>query len=200
MKYATIEAFLRDPVKVWDFYSKRLEVLKAAEPNAAHYALAELEGRGLVRAVVTQNIDRLHEKAGSRELIEVHGSIRTSSCLDCGETVSFDDVVRLLSEAPAPACPRCGRILKPDVVMFGERMPEAAIDRAYELAREAPLLLVVGSSLEVWPVAGLPEETLESGGLLAIVNQGPTPYDHRADLKVAAAAGETLSEVVSRLA
>jgi NAD-dependent deacetylase len=199
MEYATIEAFLRDPVKVWDFYAKRLDVLKAAEPNAAHLALAELERRGLVRAVVTQNIDRLHEWAGSRELIEVHGSIRTSSCLDCGERVGFDDVVQLLSDAPAPPCPACGRILKPDVVMFGELMPQAAIDRAYELAREAALLLVVGSSLEVWPVAGLPQETLEWGGQLAIVNQGSTPYDHRADLKVEAAAGETLSEVVRRL-
>ena len=198
-EYATIEAFLRDPVKVWDFYAKRLEVLKEAEPNAAHLALAELERRGLVRAGVTQNIDRLHERAGSREVVEVHGSVRTSSCLDCGEAAGFDDVVSLLADAPAPPCPRCGRILKPDVVMFGEAMPEAEIDRAYDLAREAALLLVVGSSLEVWPVAGLPQETLDSGGLLAIVNQGPTPYDHRADLRVEAAAGETLTEVVGHL-
>jgi NAD-dependent deacetylase len=199
MEYATIDAFLRDPVKVWDFYAKRLEVLKAAEPNAAHVALAELERRGLVRALVTQNIDRLHERAGSRDVVEVHGSIRTSSCLDCGETVGFDGVVLLLADAPAPLCPRCARVLKPDVVMFGEPMPEAAIDRAYDLAREAALLLVVGSSLEVWPVAGLPQETLDWGGLLAILNQGPTSYDHRADLKVEAPAGETLAEVLLRL-
>ena len=199
MEYATIEAFLRDPVKVWDFYARRLEVLKAARPNVAHLALAELERRGVVRAVITQNIDRLHERAGSREVIEVHGSVRTSSCLDCGERVSFDEVVRLLEDAPAPPCPRCSRILKPDVVMFGELMPEAAIDRAFELARAAALLLVVGSSLEVWPVAGLPQETLESGGLLAIVNQGSTPYDDRADVKIEAAAGETLAEAVRHL-
>ena len=153
MEYATIEAFRRDPVKVWDFYARRLRVLTQAEPNDAHRALAELERRGLVAAVVTQNIDRLHELAGSREVIEVHGSIRTSSCLQCGEKVSFDEVVRLVDAHSAPPCPRCGAILKPDVVMFGEAMPEAEIERAFALARGASLLLVVGSSSKCgrWP-------------------------------------------------
>jgi NAD-dependent deacetylase len=182
MEYATIGAFRRDPVKVWDFYARRLEVLKEAEPNPAHHALAELEQAGVVKAVVTQNIDRLHELAGTRELVEVHGSIRTSSCPGCGEVVGFDEVVKLLGNAPAPACPRCGRILKPDVVMFGEQLPAAAIDRAFELAERTPLLLVVGSSLEVYPVAGLPQATLDAGGRLAIVNQGSTPYDGEAEL------------------
>jgi len=182
MEYATIGAFRRDPVKVWDFYARRLEVLKEAQPNPAHHALAELEQTGVVKAVVTQNIDRLHELAGTRELVEVHGSIRTSSCPGCGEVVGFDEVVKLLGNAPAPACPRCGRILKPDVVMFGEQLPAAAIDRAFELAERTPLLLVVGSSLEVYPVAGLPQATLDAGGRLAIVNQGSTPYDGEAEL------------------
>ncbi len=198
MEYATISAFRRDPVKVWDFYAKRLEVLKEAQPNAAHLALAQLERRGLVQAVVTQNIDRLHERAGSRNVIEVHGSIRTSSCLACGGRVPFDEVVRLVEASGAPPCPRCGEILKPDIVMFGELLPEAAIDRAFELARSAALLLVVGSSLEVHPVAGLPQETLDAGGLLAIVNRGSTPYDARADLKLDGAAGEVLSAVLAR--
>jgi NAD-dependent deacetylase len=199
MEYATIDAFRRDPVKVWDFYGKRLDVLKAARPNPAHLALAELERRGLVRAVVTQNIDRLHELAGSRDVVEVHGSIRTSSCLACGESVTFDEVVRLLADAPAPPCPRCGEILKPDVVMFGELLREAAIDRAYQLAREARLLLVVGSALEVWPVAGLPLETLQAGGSVAIVNRGETSFDGRAVLKIEGSAGEVLSGVLAEL-
>jgi NAD-dependent deacetylase len=199
MEYASIEAFRRDPVKVWDFYGRRLQVLSKAEPNAAHRALAELERRGLVRALVTQNIDRLHEQAGSREVIEVHGSIRTSSCLRCGEHVSFEDVARLVEATGAPPCPRCRAILKPDVVMFGEPMPEREIDRAFDLARSASLLLVVGSSLEVWPVAGLPQETLDAGGLVAIVNRGSTPYDTRAALKVDEAAGEVLEAVVAAL-
>ncbi len=200
MEYATIEAFRRDPVKVWDFYGTRLGVLLEAEPNAAHEALAELERLGYIRAVITQNIDRLHEAAGSRNVIEVHGSIRTSSCLACGERVDLDEVVRLLEDAPAPPCPRCGEILKPDVVMFGELLPVEAIDRAFELAREARLLLVVGSSLEVHPVAGLPYETLAAGGELAIVNRGPTALDDRAGLTLNTSAGEALRTVMDELA
>jgi NAD-dependent deacetylase len=197
MEYASIAAFRRNPVKVWDFYARRLQVLKEAEPNAAHLALAELERRGLVQAVVTQNIDRLHERAGSREVIEVHGSIRTSSCLACGTVVPFAQVVELL---PVPGCPNCGRILKPDVVMFGELLPEAAMARALELAATAGLLLVVGSSLEVYPVAGLPLETLAAGGSLAIVNRGSTPFDRRASVTIDGGAGETLRALAGALA
>jgi NAD-dependent protein deacetylase/lipoamidase len=199
MEYATIGAFLADPVKVWDFYGKRLHVLRDAEPNDGHRALAELEERGWVRAVITQNIDRLHERAGSRAPVEVHGSIRTSSCLDCGTVVPFDDVLLLLADAPAPPCPSCGRILKPDVVMFGELLPDAAIVRASQLASEARLMLVVGSTLEVYPVAGLPLETLAAGGSLAIVNRGRTPLDRRASLTIDAGAGETLRALADGL-
>jgi NAD-dependent deacetylase len=184
MEYATIDAFRRDPEKVWEFYALRLGVLAEAEPNAGHRALAELERRGLVRAIVTQNIDGLHQRAGSREVIEVHGSIRSAECLECGTEKPLDH--------PAQRCPRCGAIMKPGVVMFGELLPGAAMERAAELARAAGLLLVVGSTLEVYPVAGLPEETLASGGALAIVSRGPTAYDGRADLKIDDGAGETL--------
>jgi NAD-dependent deacetylase len=196
MEYATIGAFRRDPVKVWEFYALRFRVLTTAEPNAGHLALAELERRGLVEAVVTQNIDGLHARAGSQDVIEVHGSIRTASCLECGERVPLEDVVAALEHAPAPPCPACGSILKPDVVMFGELLPVDAIDRATELARRAGLLLVVGSSLEVYPVAGLPEETVAAGGAVAIVNRGPTPFDRLAAVKIDAGAGETLSALV----
>jgi NAD-dependent deacetylase len=146
---------------------------------------------------VTQNIDRLHERAGSRALVEVHGSIRTSSCLACGRVVPFVEVVALL---PVPGCPSCGRILKPDVVMFGELLPEAAIGRALHLAGTAGLLLVVGSSLEVYPVAGLPLETLAAGGSLAIVNRGSTPFDRKASVTIDGGAGETLRAIASALA
>jgi NAD-dependent deacetylase len=199
MEYAAIAAFRRDPVKVWEFYARRFEVLTTAEPNAGHLALAELERRGLVEAVVTQNIDGLHERAGSRNVIEVHGSIRTASCLECGESAALHDVVAALQDAPAPPCRSCGSILKPDVVMFGELLPVDAIDRAVELARNAGLLLVVGSSLEVYPVAGLPEEAVAAGGVLAIVNQGPTPFDHLASIRIDAGAGETLSALAEEL-
>jgi NAD-dependent deacetylase len=200
MEYATISAFRRDPVKVWEFYALRFEVLTTAEPNDGHHALAELEERGLVRAVVTQNIDTLHERAGSRDVVEVHGSIREAECLACGERVPLACVIELLADRSAPPCPRCGAILKPGVVMFGELLPAAEIDRAFELAREAALLLVVGSTLEVHPIAGLPDTTLGAGGELAIVNRGPTPYDRIASLKMDAGAGETLAALAAALA
>ena len=193
MEYASIGAFRRDPVKVWEFYALRFELLRTAEPNAGHLALADLERRGLVEAVVTQNVDGLHERAGSRAVVEVHGSIRSASCLDCGQRVGLEDVIVALRDAAAPPCPQCAAVLKPDVVMFGELLPAGAIDRAGELARQAGLLLVVGSSLEVQPVAGLPVETISAGGALAIVNQGPTPFDHLASVRIDAGAGETLS-------
>jgi NAD-dependent deacetylase len=193
---ASIDAFRRDPAKVWEFYALRLGVLADAQPNAAHEALARLEAAGLVQAVITQNVDRLHAAAGSRDVIEVHGSIARALCLDCGRSVGGEELRRLL---PLPRCPGCGAILKPGVVMFGELLPPAAIDRATRLAQGAALLLVIGSSLEVWPVAGLPEETLAGGGKLAIVNREPTPYDARAELVVHASAGETLGEVPTLL-
>jgi NAD-dependent deacetylase len=195
MEYASIDAFQRDPVKVWDFYARRLDMLATAEPNAAHRALAALESRGWVGAVVTQNIDLLHERAGSQTVVEVHGSIRTSSCLQCHTRVLLADVIRLLDEATAPACPTCGSILKPDVVMFGELLPRAPTERANELARSAELMLVVGSSLEVWPVAGLPLEARA----FAVVNQGPTALDGEAVLTIDAGAGETLAALAELL-
>jgi NAD-dependent deacetylase len=200
LEYGSIEAFRADPEKVWRFYAPRFGVLTEAEPNAAHRALARLEGAGLVRAVVTQNIDLLHERAGSRDVVEVHGSIRTSSCPACGASYPLPRVLELLEAGDgAPACPACGAILKPDVVFFGQLLPEEAIDRAFALAREAALLLVVGSALEVYPVAGLPLETLDAGGAVAIVNRGPTAFDARAALKVDGSAGEVLDEVAATL-
>ena len=199
MEYATISAFRRDPVKVWEFYALRFEVLTRAQPNAGHLALAELERRGLVRAVVTQNIDALHDRAGSQDVVEVHGSIRSASCLACGARVPLEDVVAALESTPAPPCPQCGEILKPDVVMFGELLPVDAIDRASTLAREAGVLLVVGSTLEVYPVAAVPEETLAAGGSLAIVNRGSTPYDRSAAVCIDGSAGETLAGLAEAL-
>ncbi|HKA26902.1 MAG TPA: NAD-dependent deacylase [Gaiellaceae bacterium] len=198
-EYASLPAFKADPGKVWRFYKPRIAMLTGAKPNVAHRALAALEEAGLVEAVITQNIDLLHERAGSRDFVEVHGSIRTATCPSCGASYSRDDVIAKLEESGAPACDRCGAIVKPDVVFFGEVLPAAAIDRAYELARRARLLLVVGSSLEVYPVAALPEETLAAGGQVAIVNKGPTPYDRRAAVKVEENAGEVLGGLAAAL-
>lgn len=198
-EYATLEAFRADPVKVWSFYALRFRALTEAEPNAGHVALAELERTGHVRAVVTQNIDLLHERAGSRDVVEVHGSIRTSSCLGCGSRHTLSEILPRLEETAPPTCTVCGAVLKPDVVFFGELLPQAAIDRAQELARSTGVLLVVGSQLEVWPVSLLPDETVQAGGEVAIVNKGPTSFDDRARLKIDGGAGETLTALVREL-
>jgi NAD-dependent deacetylase len=195
MDYASLDAFRADPERVWGFYSKRIELLTGAQPNEAHHALAELEHGGYVEAIVTQNIDLLHTRAGSEEVVEVHGSIRTASCPACGASYPLEE-----SLLPLPRCAECRAVLKPDVVFFGELLPRAAIDRAYELARSAALMLVVGSALEVYPVADLPLETRRAGGSLAIVNRGPTALDDEAALRIAGSAGEILREVATVLA
>jgi NAD-dependent deacetylase len=197
MEVASIEGFRRDPERVWEFYGRRLGILGDAQPNPAHHALAELEREGRLDALITQNVDRLHERAGSQDVVEVHGSLRTASCPACGKQERMEDVAARL---PVPRCLACeDEILKPDVVMFDELLPDAAIDRATELAAAAALLLVVGSSLEVWPVAGLPQTTLEHGGKLAILNHDPTAYDRRAELVLRGFAGEVLTHVVETL-
>jgi NAD-dependent deacetylase len=198
-EYATLEAFLADPAKVWSFYALRFRALTEAEPNAGHAALADLERAGHVRAVVTQNVDLLHERAGSRDVVEVHGSIRTSTCLGCGARETLAEVVRLIEQDGLPRCRSCGEPLKPDVVFFGELLPPTAIDRAYALARSTGVLLVVGSQLEVWPVSLLPDETVQAGGEVAIINQGPTSFDDRARVKIDGGAGETLAALVLEL-
>jgi NAD-dependent deacetylase len=192
---ASIQAFRDDPKRVWSFYRQRIHVLLDAEPNAGHRALAELERLGVVQAVVTQNIDMLHTRAGSRDVIEVHGSIRSSHCLRCGREEPLERVLAQLELRPAPLCPACGDVLKPGVVLFGELLPVAAMERATELARAAGLVLVVGSSLEVWPVAGLPLEARA----VAIVNRGPTALDEHAVLRVDGGAGEVLGAAVDLL-
>lgn len=193
---AHIDAFRRDPVRVWEFYALRLDALAQAEPNDGHRALAELEQHGWIRAIVTQNVDGLHQRAGSRDVVEVHGSLREAECLACGVRVPMADAIASL---PLPACPDCGDVLKPGVVMFGELLPVVAIERAQQLAADAGLLLVVGSSLEVHPVAALPGETLAAGGALALVNRGGTPWDSRAELVLDAGAGETLRAAAAAL-
>jgi NAD-dependent deacetylase len=178
MEVAHISVWRRDPERFWGFYGKRFASLEGKQPNGAHRALAALEEAGRLDAVITQNIDGLHAAAGSRDVIEVHGSIATASCLACGERYSLAET-RARLEAAADGVPRCdcGEPLKPDVVLFGELLDEAAMTRASDLATRADLLLCVGSSLEVYPVAGLPELTLEVGGRIAVVTQSATPYD-----------------------
>jgi NAD-dependent deacetylase len=186
MEVAHIDAFRRDPDRFWAFYSQRFMALRDKKPNPAHEAVAELERRGLIRGVITQNIDRLHRAAGSQNVIEVHGSIEHSVCLECGARYSLEKVIAQIEAEPdsAPECSACISPLKPDVVLFGEFLPEDALGAAQELAAEADLLIAIGTSLEVHPVAALPGMTLDNGGKVAIMTQGPTPYDNEAAIKL----------------
>jgi NAD-dependent deacetylase len=193
MAVAHIDVFRRDPERFWSFYGERFQTLEQKRPNRAHRALAALEAEGLLDAVITQNIDRLHARAGTRELIEVHGSIARSSCLDCGAGYALQEV-RARQAADERGVPRCdcGEPLKPDVVLFGEYLPADALGRAEDLAAGADLMLCIGSSLEVFPVAQLPFITLGAGGRIAILTQGPTPLDQRATVRMG---GDTVHEL-----
>jgi NAD-dependent deacetylase len=198
MEVAHIDVFRRDPDRFWQFYGNRFATLDDKQPNAAHEAIAELERRGLIRGVITQNIDRLHRKAGSQRIVEVHGSIESSVCLACGAREGISRVLEKLEAGMAmPRCDGCDTPLKPDVVLFGEFLPEQAMSDAYALASEADLMLAVGSSLEVYPVASLPGVTIEAGGRLALITQGPTPYDRQADVKLS---GDVVAELDAVLA
>jgi NAD-dependent deacetylase len=200
MEVAHIDAFRRDPRRFWTFYRARLELLADKRPNPAHAALAELERRGRLRAVITQNIDGLHQRAGSRDVVEVHGSIAWASCEACGDRHTREEVVTRIRDAGAgvPCCD-AGHALRPDVVLFGELLPEAAVERAWELAAAADLLLCVGSSLEVHPVAQLPQVALDAGARLAIVTRGSTPYDFRAAVRLTGDVATELQGVVAAL-
>ena len=200
MEVAHIDAWRRDPDRFWNFYSQRFVSLIDKRPNDAHIALAKLERRGLVRAVITQNIDRLHRLAGSERLIEVHGSIDRSVCMECGGKVPLERVVKLLEAGDgAPLCEACVAPLKPDVVLFGELLPEAALSEAQQLAMDADLMICVGSSLEVYPVAGLPAMTHGGGGRIVLITQGSTPYDSEAEVKLDGDVVRELNAVLAAL-
>jgi NAD-dependent deacetylase len=185
MEVAHIDVFRSDPARFWSFYAQRFQTLDDKRPNRAHEVLAELERAGMLDAVITQNIDQLHSRAGSHELIEVHGTIAHASCLSCRAQYALEEV-RMRQADEADGVPRCDcdLPLKPDVVLFGEYLPAEAIRRAEELAAGADLMLCIGSSLEVYPVAELPMRTLAAGGKVAIVTKGPTAFDSRAAVRL----------------
>jgi NAD-dependent deacetylase len=199
IEVAHIDVFERDPARFWSYYRPRFHSLGDKRPNAAHGALAELERRGLLAGVITQNIDRLHRAAGSENVVEVHGSIATSTCRMCSASYGLDEVDALFGGDGIARCSSCEGAVKPDVVLFGEMLPEEAMAKAHALAAEAELMLCVGSSLVVHPVAGLPEATLAAGGKLAIVTKGPTPYDRDAVLKLGGEVDEELAALLRAL-
>jgi NAD-dependent deacetylase len=188
---ATPEAFARDPELVWKWYAWRRGLVEGARPNAGHMALAYLERRAPVFSLVTQNVDGLHQEAGSSNVVELHGNIRRSRCSAENVTVEPDEIDR----AP-PLCPNCGSPLRPDVVLFGEALPAEALRLASEAARSCDVLMSVGTSGLVYPAASLPYEALDGGATVIEVNPVPTPLSTHADFAVRGRAGEVLPRLV----
>jgi NAD-dependent deacetylase len=181
MKLASLTALRRTPVDFYQFYRFRLSKLRDAAPNPVHTGLAALQQAGYIKALITQNIDGLHQAAGARDVIEVHGSLREAVCLDCeGRFTSALIDVAVQTEADIPRCPACGGLLKPGVILFEEALPADAIDRAVAATQRADLFIVIGSSLEVGPVNQLPAMAVQAGAELAILNLEPTHVDDRA--------------------
>ncbi len=175
-----LDGFLADPAYYYTHARDFIYGLDGHEPSLVHKVCAALESRGLIRGVITQNIDMLHQRAGSREVVELHGSPERHHCLDCGRETDFGSVVPVVRAGEVPRCDDCGGILKPAITFFGEMLPPGALERAGAWAAEADLMLVLGSSLVVQPAAGLPWLTLRGGGRVAVVNRDPTPCDEAA--------------------
>jgi NAD-dependent protein deacetylase/lipoamidase len=197
-KVAHIDTFRKNPAEYWTYSLNHRRT--DAEPNPAHRALVELERLGHLRAVVTQNTDGLHQRAGSSRVIELHGSSHQVVCLDCEARFPRDQADRMNREHCPPSCPACGgRFLKPTVVLFGEALPEAELRSAQLLAMSADVVLVVGSSLQVYPAAGIPRQARAEGAELVIVNAEPTPFDDVAAVVIQGKAGEVLPEILRRV-
>ena len=197
VKVASIEYFMADPSAYWTVSKDRGRVALAARPNPGHHALAALEASGHLVAVVTQNTDGLHQDSGSRTVIEVHGSSRTVECLGCGNREPRSEVQARLDVELPPRCKVCGgTFLKPTVVLFGEPLPQEAIQQALALARQADVMLVVGSSLVVRPAADIPLVAVRSGAQLIVINAEPTPFDALATVVIRGKSGEVLPQIV----
>ncbi len=195
-EYASIQALRADPERVWRFLRELRATLDAAVPNPAHTAIAALERAGMVTHVITQNVDGLHQRAGSTRVIELHGSHRTVSCLDCGRGFPRHDLEHVADD-PVPSCPVCHGLLKPDVVLFGEQLPESAVRRAEHAMRHCGVLVVAGTSVEVYPAARLPQVARSNGARIWEVN--PVAELDEVDGSIRGRAEEVLPALVDRL-
>jgi NAD-dependent deacetylase len=199
MEVASLVTFRTYPERFFNWFRPLASQIFNAEPNAAHTALVQLEREGVTQTIVTQNIDGLHQKAGSACVVEMHGTLRTMSCTVCFWQFQSDDYLRPFVESGViPQCPECGGILKPDVILFGEQLPQSAWFAAQREARQCDLMLVAGSSLEVLPVAGLPMQALDRGAHLIVINNSPTYVNVRADVVIMADVAAILPEIAKR--
>lgn len=194
----SIDYFLQHPDEVWRLYYERFKYLSRAKPNPAHYALAKLEREGVLKAIVTQNIDGLHQKAGSKRVIELHGNIRTAVCLQCGRVYPMEEALRMVERGEVPRCKYCGGLLKPNVVLFGEPLPASALMEAFHLAERSDAVLVAGTSLYVAPANQVPVIAKARGAKIVIVNMGEV-YLKVGDIYVEAPVEEALPYICERV-
>jgi NAD-dependent deacetylase len=194
MSVVSLEGFLRDPPKYYSYALRLYPVRSNAKPNSAHKLLCLLERRGLLKGVITQNVDGLHQDAGSETVHELHGSLRQVVCLDCNLLFSMDGAMqRVVSGENPPLCEECGGVLKPNAIFFGEALPQIPWKESVKLCEQADLLVVIGSSLQVSPANILPDLAIKNGAKFIIFNIQPTPFDINADLIVREQAGEFAS-------
>ena len=193
--YANYQLFLRDPTYYWQMAKETRRKVLNAEPNLAHITLADLEKMGKIEGVITQNIDYLHQRAGSINVIELHGTARTATCMLCAKKYDIASVFTKLDADEIPPLCDCGGVLKSDTILFGEPMPQEAMRRAERLAGEVDLMLVVGTSLEVSPANMLPMIISEREGILILVNLENTPFDHLWDVAIYGKAAEILPKI-----
>ena len=185
MAVASLETFRCAPERFFAWVRPLAGQIRRAQPNAAHRALATLETRGRLNTLITQNIDELHRRAGSQQLLEIHGSLVSATCVRCRRVWPGHELVdRFVADGLMPYCPICGGLLKPDLTLMGEQLPATVMRAAQAAARQCNLMLVAGSSLEVMPAGGLPVEALNNGARLIVVNQEPTYVDERADVVI----------------
>lgn len=184
-------------IEYWEMRREMIPEFLAAQPNAAHKALAGLQQLGKLQTVITQNIDGLHQTAGNDDVIELHGTNLTASCLDCGKMWSIEDIqVRLEADDLDPECDRCSGAIKPDTISFGQAMPQKEMNRAFEVAQGCDLMIMIGSSLEVQPAASIPGVAAQAGAKLIFINRTETPYDHLADLVFREGCGDVMRRIV----
>lgn len=200
MEVASLNTFRTAPEKFFHWFRPLAGHIFNAQPNPAHTCLSELEQTGMIITIVTQNIDGLHQKAGSKKVLELHGTLRTLSCTQCYK--QFDSSPFLppyVEDGIIPHCPACNGVLKPDVVLFGEQLPHSAWNEAQKETRQADLMLVAGSSLEVLPVAGLPMQAIDRGAHLIVINNTPTYISSRADIVLTDDVAAALPEISNRV-
>ena len=199
LEVASLTTFRMAPERFFQWFRPLAGQIFYAKANAAHLALAELEDAGHVKTIITQNIDALHQKAGSKCVVETHGTMRTLTCTNCYHKFEAELFLKtFIEDGNIPTCSYCSGILKPDVILFGEQLPHGAWVQAQRAARQCDLMLVAGSSLEVLPVAGLPMQALDRGAHLIIVNNTPTYVNVRADVVIMNDVASILPEITKR--